>query len=69
MRHVSKMTREEMEAMQDAVQNAAVSFVQKNNFSGLSHNGWFNFYEALQDAIEGEWSKAQKKPIRTVEET
>ena len=62
MRHIAKMTRHEMEAMQIEVQDAAMKFAKKNDFSGLSHNGWFNFYHALQDAIEGEWSKAKKQP-------
>ena len=61
MRHISKMCEREMKAMQGAVQSAAVIFAEKNGFSGISHNGWFNFYSALQDAIENEWLKAKKK--------
>jgi hypothetical protein len=58
-KHISEMTPSEMKAMQNAVQDAAVKFVNDNGFGGLSHGGWFNFYAALQDAVFGEWSKAK----------
>jgi len=57
-KHISKMSEMQMTLLKCAVQDAAVRFAKEHGFSGLSHNGWFNFYAALDDAIEGEWRKA-----------
>ena len=61
MRNMSTMTLQEMHSMQNLVIEAAIAHCQKNKFTALSHAGWFNFYSALQDAIESEWVRAKAK--------
>ncbi len=62
MKHISKMTQTEMEEMTAQCEAVVARYAHTNNFSGLSHNGWFNFYRAIQDAIRGEWQKTQVRP-------
>jgi hypothetical protein len=66
MRNMSTMTLQEMHSMQNSVIQAAIAHCQKNKFTGLSHAGWFNFYSALQDAIESEWVRAKEKTAEGV---
>lgn len=63
MKHISKITENEMLGMQMACIDAAIKYSNRIGTSGLSHNGWFNFYSAIQDAIRGEWEKAKSKPL------
>ncbi len=62
MKHISRMSYDEMCDMRSLAAQAMVEYAEKNNFSGLSHNGWFNFYAVLYDAIEEEWKKAKVLP-------
>ena len=56
------MTEEEMQTMTRFCEEAAMKFARAYNFSGLSHNGWFNFYAAIQNAISSEWKRAKALP-------
>ena len=60
LKHISKMTKEQMEQMSHSCELAAMDFAKKNKFSGLSESGRFSFYAAIQDAIRGEWLRAKE---------
>ena len=58
VRSFSEMTHDEMHDFQNRLQSSAIEFAKERGFSGLSHAGCFNFYTAIQKAIEREWMKA-----------
>lgn len=61
MKHISKMTEKQMNELANEVQEAAINWTDQKGFSGLSEVGRFDFYVALQKAIENEWLKAKNK--------
>ena len=58
IRALSSMTPEEMTEMAYQAQNAMIRYADRRGFSGLSCAGEWNFYRAVEDAIEAEWLKA-----------
>lgn len=62
MKHLSKATDAQRRELIAAAHDAAIQWAKRHDISELSHSGWFNVYDALEQAIEEELYKARGKP-------
>ena len=58
LKHFREITEEQIQELQNVLIDAAITFFNRNNFSGLSDYGSHDFYKAIQKMVWKEYRSA-----------
>ncbi len=57
-----ELSYDDIRRMQNHLVGCLIQYAKDNGITGLSHAGWFSFYDAVDIALEEEWKKTQNVP-------